>query len=153
MYYIDGNNVQGAAGMHIGTDEAEDALTDLVADWTYDNAKRALLFFDGHRGDIWGYTVNDYLTVYYPDPQDRSADDILLRKLELDENPRSSTVVTNDYELKKEIREMDDIPILSCADFVEWLHGHQIALDVDENPQAPQTEKEVEKWLQIFNEK
>lgn len=147
MYYIDGNNLEGVVSRaDVGSAQAESAVTQLVARWASagQHNKQVTLVFDGVRRDA--AVVRSGISVVFPRPQDKNADNTIIRLLKLDAQRANSIVVTTDAELSDRARALG-AKVIRCRDWVESLKSRETE---ETKPNTP-TRGEVGDWEAFFH--
>jgi len=111
-----------------------------------------ILVFDGkvRRGEESGRSYPSPLEVVYT-PKDQSADAFIIERIEAAQNPRQTTVVTNDKGLTANARS-HGAKTIANAPFIEWLLSKKKKPGAAK-PEIADTKEHIDRLLKIFEKK
>lgn len=147
-YLVDGNNLAHVLGLAKGSLADRDACARVVSDFCAARGAQATVVFDGPRPAIGGAPHRPRVRVEFS--EDRSADEVILRKLEGSKTPRDFTVVTSDKSLGDRARHRG-AAIERCHEFARRLSRPGPPGRGGEKPDRTPSPNEVDAWLAVFD--
>jgi predicted RNA-binding protein with PIN domain len=156
-YLIDGYNLL----FHLfHTNEKLEIQRNLVIEFINENAKyingKIYIIFDAHKNinDISTKRYFNNLTIIYT-PQDQTADEYIIERLNLSKNPSNKTVITSDKPLRLDCIGLKT-NVKSIDEFIDFLDHKKKKVkekklfDFEEN--CEDTKHEIDRLLKIFEE-
>ncbi len=147
-YLVDGNNLAHVLGLAKGSFADRDACAKTVSEFCAAQGAQATIVFDGPSPKGAGPGQRPRVRIEFS--EGRSADEVILRKLEASKTPRDFTVVTSDKSLGDRARHRG-AAVERCHEFARRLPRTGVAPRGAEKPDRKPSSDEVDAWLAVFD--
>ncbi len=152
-YLIDGHNLIAYLD-DISLDDPDDEakLVQKLIGFVARTKSRCIVIFDAGLPGGWSRMSKHSVQVIFA-RHDSSADRILYNRIRTEKNPKMWTVVSSDNAVLSEARKYR-MQTIRAADFAHQLkHPTPIKPDIGESPDVKLTEKEIDEWARLFEQK
>ncbi len=158
-YLIDGHNLIGQlSDIDLADPDDEAKLVLLLRQWAASSRKRevTVIFDHGLPGGRWRAMSNKYLKAIFAS-HDRSADELLIRRINQAANPKEFTLISSDQQVVKAAKTRR-MPYINSESFAKQLETTDHAQDgpkeqsMAEGKPENLSDEEIAEWLSIFDE-